>query len=234
MMGERSYVELRPVSRVVAPVREQVLAMMRDAILTHVWKPGDRLVERDVCERTGASRSSVREVFRQLETEGLVTTLPNKGVIVRVLSTKEVEDGYAISGVIEAYAAREFCKNATEDDIESLRDAFASLEAATAGNATAAAISANDRFFEALGRGADNVFLEQTLSRVRGLLLMARRESMSSPGRIRQNMEEIRAIFEAVIGRNEETAAEAVKAHVVNAGRTAMAAIGEWSSEVAR
>ncbi len=233
-MDERSYIELGPVSRVVAPVRGQVLAMVRDAILTHAWKPGDRLVERDVCERTGASRSSVREVFRQLETEGLVATLPNKGVIVRVLSTKEVEDGYAISGVIEAYAAREFCKNATEDHVAGLKTAFDSLETATAGNSAAAALSANDLFFEALGRGADNVFLEQTLSRVRGLLLMARSESITSPGRIRENLEEIRVIFEAVVGRNEEVAAEAVREHAFNAGRTAMAAIGEWSSEVAR
>jgi DNA-binding GntR family transcriptional regulator len=77
------------------------------------------------------------------------------------------------------------------------------------------------------------VFLEQTLSRVRGLLLMARRESMSSPGRILLNMEEIRAIFEAVIGRNAEAAAEAVNEHAVNAGRMGMAAVGEWSAEVA-
>jgi GntR family transcriptional regulator, trigonelline degradation regulator len=218
---------LKPVSRVAAPVREQLLMMTRDAILSHVWKPGDRLVERDVCARTGASRSSVREVFRQLETEGLVTPVANKGLIVTVVSAKEASDAYALRKEVETYAVHGFCEHAGEKDIRALGDAFKDLQRATAeGNATEA-LAANDRFFGVLARGADNVLLEQTLARLRGLILIARCESMLSPGRLLMNLDELRAIFEALVRRDRTAAREAINKHADKACRTAMVAIAE-------
>jgi GntR family transcriptional regulator, trigonelline degradation regulator len=232
MTAGSSDLGLKPVSRVAAPVREQLLFMTRAAILSHVWKPGERLVERDICERTGASRSSVREVFRQLETEGLVTVVANKGPIVTVVSAKEAADAYALRRVIEDYAVREFCVRATRQHMQALRDAFDDLEVATRENNPTEAIAANDRFFGVLARGAENVFLEQTLARLRGLILIARCESISSPGRLLVNLDELRAIFDALIRRDQTGAETAINKHAENACRTALVAIAEWGSGV--
>ena len=70
------------VNRVAAPVREQVLEQLRQAIVEMRLKPEQRLVERELIEQTGVSRTTIREVLRQLAAEGLVTTIPHKGTVV--------------------------------------------------------------------------------------------------------------------------------------------------------
>src|SRR4051794_1390771 len=73
---------IRVVRRVAAPLREQSLDVLRDAILDFRLRPGQRLVERDLIERMGVSRTTVREVLRELAAEGLVMTIPQKGAVV--------------------------------------------------------------------------------------------------------------------------------------------------------
>ena len=65
-----------------APLRRQVLKLLRDAILAFEYEQGDRLVERELCERFGVSRMVIREVIRELEAEGLVEAVPNRGPAV--------------------------------------------------------------------------------------------------------------------------------------------------------
>ena len=86
------------VARVAAPLRQSVIASLRGAIAAGRYKAGDRLTERDVCEMTGVSRTLVREAFRQLESEGLITVLPHRGPVVAKLNqaqyTKPVIDSW--------------------------------------------------------------------------------------------------------------------------------------------
>jgi DNA-binding GntR family transcriptional regulator len=70
------------ISSVAAPVRRQVVTSFRSAIVSGRFQPGDRLIEKELCDLTGASRTSVREALRQLETEGLVELISNKGPVV--------------------------------------------------------------------------------------------------------------------------------------------------------
>jgi DNA-binding GntR family transcriptional regulator len=76
-----SATDMRVVRNTVT-LRQQVLEVLRSAILNFQFKPGDRLIERELCEMTGVSRTSVREALRHLESEGLVQNLPNKGPMV--------------------------------------------------------------------------------------------------------------------------------------------------------
>ncbi|MBN3811598.1 GntR family transcriptional regulator [Paraburkholderia sp. Ac-20347] len=96
---------------------------MRSAIFDSRFQPGDRLVERTLCEELGVSRTMVREVLRHLETEGLVDTLPNHGPIVAVLDLKTVAEIYEIRGLLEGEAAAACARladDATADELESL------------------------------------------------------------------------------------------------------------------
>lgn len=94
------------VERPTKTLRELALDKVRDAIVDGYFRPGDRLVERDLCAQLGVSRTIVREVLRHLESEGLVANLPNKGPIVAMLDLDEARQIYEIRGALEGMAAR--------------------------------------------------------------------------------------------------------------------------------
>ena len=84
------------VERAPAPIRSRVLDNLRQAILEHKLVPGQRLIERELVELTGVSRTSIREALRELAAEGLVTTIPNKGTVVAEVSVKEARQLYQL------------------------------------------------------------------------------------------------------------------------------------------
>src|ERR1700744_6328144 len=91
------------VHRVVTPVRTQVADNLREAILSPHFEPGQRLVERELVEATGASRTSVREALRELAAEGLVTSIPNRGTVVTEGTRDEGPELFEVgSGVLGA------------------------------------------------------------------------------------------------------------------------------------
>ncbi len=94
------------VDRPTKTLRELALDNLRDAIVNGHFKPGDRLVERDLCSQLDVSRTIVREVLRHLESEGLVSTLANRGPIVAKLDLDEARQIYEIRGALEGMAAR--------------------------------------------------------------------------------------------------------------------------------
>lgn len=94
------------VERPAKTLREMTLDKARDAIVTGYFRPGDRLVERDLCARLGVSRTVVREVLRHLESEGLVVNPPNKGPMVALLDLNEARQIYEIRGALEGMAAK--------------------------------------------------------------------------------------------------------------------------------
>ena len=84
------------VTRTQAPVRQQTVNNLRNAIVQGRFKPGERLLEKELCKFTGVSRTSVRESLRQLEAEGLIEMIPNKGPVVATISIIEAIDLYEI------------------------------------------------------------------------------------------------------------------------------------------
>ncbi|MBO0891831.1 MAG: metal ABC transporter permease [Acidothermales bacterium] len=115
------------VAAIAAPLRTQVVRNLREAILDRRFTPGQRLVERELCELTGVSRTTVREALRQLETEGLVVLVPNQGPVVATMSLDEARDVYDVRGVLEALAASRFAASATDEQVRDLAartDAF--------------------------------------------------------------------------------------------------------------
>ena len=89
------------VARVAAPLREQVLDLLRREIVEMRLRPGQRLVERELIQRIGVSRTTIREALRELAAEGLVTTIPQKGAIVAVPSWREAEEVYEVRALLE-------------------------------------------------------------------------------------------------------------------------------------
>src|SRR5580704_15724302 len=110
----RSSSALAAIPKAAAPLRRQVLDELRQSIIAGRLRPGARLVERELIAMMGVSRTVIREALRQLESEGLVAIVPNKGPIVRELTRDEARDLYSIRAVLEGLAARLFVENASE------------------------------------------------------------------------------------------------------------------------
>src|SRR5690606_4359359 len=94
------------VASVAAPVRRQVAKVLREAITSGRFAPGQRLIEKDLCELLGVSRPSVREALRELESEGLIEIIPNRGPLVKRLTAADAASVYQVRAALEALAAR--------------------------------------------------------------------------------------------------------------------------------
>jgi len=94
------------ISSVAAPVRRQVVTSFRSAIVSGRFQPGDRLIEKELCDLTGASRTSVREALRQLETEGLVELISNKGPVVASTDMNQAPSVYQVRLALESLAMK--------------------------------------------------------------------------------------------------------------------------------
>ena len=95
-------------------LREKTVERLREALLNQFFAPGDRLIERELCELTGVSRTSVREALRLLESEGLIETIPNRGPIVASLSAEDAQYIYEVREALEGLAGRLFAERASD------------------------------------------------------------------------------------------------------------------------
>ena len=222
------------VQRVVAPIRQQVLDQLREAIVTHRLRPGQRLVERELIEQTGVSRPTIREALRQLAAEGLVISIPNKGTVVASLSTAGVRELYEIRATLESMAVRQFHLKATDAERIALREAFEVLETAGQTRPDQPLLPLKERFYEVLFLGARNVLLAEIVSGLQMRVTALRATSLAQPGRPREVVEEVRAIVECLEAGDADGAAAACEHHVMQAAQTFFLAVGETADDTER
>lgn len=215
------------VKRVVAPVRQQVLDQLREAIVTRKLRPGQRLVERELMEQTGVSRPTIREVLRQLAAEGLVASIPNKGTVVASLSNERTRELYEVRAVLESMAVRQFAERATDADRAALRKAFEGLAAAARRDDDGRSLLAHkERFYDALFAGAGNVLVAEIVGGLQTRVTALRSTSLAQSGRPLEMVKEVRAIVDNLEAGDAEAAAAACEYHVMQAARTIFAAVG--------
>jgi DNA-binding GntR family transcriptional regulator len=219
------------VTREAVTLRMRVEDKLRSAISGGVFKPGQRLIERELCELTGVGRTSIREAVRQLEAEGLITSVPHRGPVVTRISVEEAQQLYAVRALLEGAAGRAFAERRPPDTLALMFTAVSELEnAAKAGNRDAL-IKAKTRFYDALMRGCGNIFIQQMLTNLHNRVTMLRATSMTHPGRLPQSLKEIRNIAE-LIGAGDATGAErACIDHIHAAAAIALAVLSDLEHE---
>jgi DNA-binding GntR family transcriptional regulator len=215
------------VERIAAPLREQVSEILRKEIVEMRLRPGQRLVERELIERIGVSRTTIREALRHLAAEGLVTTIPQKGAIVAIPSWKEAAEVYEVRALLEGAAAREFAERASDMQVEALREALQLVEQHAADDDPRGLLQAKGRFYEVFFDGAGNATIRQIIEGLQARVAVLRASSLNAPGRPQQSVVEIRAIVDAVARRDPAAAADAATFHVRQAARSAFTQIGE-------
>lgn len=213
------------VTALAAPVRQQVADVLRGAITSGRFEPGQRLVERDLCELTGVSRASVREALRQLETEGLIHTLPHRGPSVARLSMEDAASIYQIRGALEALAAQLFALNASDAQVAELSSSVKTLELAYKGRDIQVIVTAKRRFYEILMAGSGNNMIASVLNKMNARITMLRRVSLASPDRWPASIREIKAVLKAIRQRDPDAAFNASLRHIQQAAREALASL---------
>ena len=210
------------VKREVEPLRERTLKSLRDAVLANHLKPGQRLVERDLCEQAGVSRSSIREALRYLESEGLVESRGTKGMFVSVLNRKQALEIYEVRAALESEAAWHFAERATETDLKAIRQAYEKAERLLSGNADALSREI-DRFFEILFTGARNDTAFSLLLMVRARINLLRHATTRAAPRerLKSSMAQMKLIVDALERRDGTAAAEACRRYVARSANFA-------------
>ncbi|BCB89433.1 GntR family transcriptional regulator [Phytohabitans suffuscus] len=216
------------VERAPALIRSQVVENLRQAILDRRLAPGQRLIERELVELTGVSRTSVREALRELAAEGLVTAIPNKGMVVTSVSAEEARQLYQVRSVLEGLAGRLFVENATAAQRTALVRALERVERLTAKGSTV--LAAKDSFYDVLFEGGGNDALRVVVGGLHARVSVLRSLSLSVPGRAEHSAKELRAIVDAVLAGDADAAAAACARHVEEACRAGLIALSEQDS----
>lgn len=215
-----------PVGRVAAPLREQVIASMRQAILDFQLIPGQRLVERELIERLGVSRTTVREAIRELASEGLVTVVPQRGAIVSVPSLDDAIDLYEVRASLEGLVVQRFIERADQDQVRRLVGTIDDFEnVAESGAEVRAILAAKNQFYAVLIEGARSSALQQLLEGIQARVQVLRATSLSEAGRAHEVVGELRAIVTAIEARDADEASRLTAKHIRTAAKTALATL---------
>lgn len=220
--------------KVTAPpvlIREQAFERLRDAIIRGHFAPGQRLIERELCEAMGVSRASIREVIRGLEAERLVVVEPRRGPVVARLTRKQALEIYDVRAQLEALLVRRFTETANDAEIAEIRRIFRAVERAAKAEDIAGLVDLMRRFIDHLLRVIDNEIIEEILHRLLARISALRVTAMSHPGRIQASVGEIRKIVESIEARDANQAADRVVAYISNARDAALAQIAAFEAE---
>ncbi len=191
--------------------------LILEAIDVGIYKPGDRLVESELAERFGMSRTPIREALQRLEIQSLLTR-DGRSLIVASLDHNQLSELYAVRTELEALAARLAARHAAPEEMRVLRE-MVTQDRKLVGDAQAMA-RANRRFHNQLHLASHNRYLVQQLDLVyRSMALMAT-TSLAVPGRDREALDEHEAIVTAIEKRDEAAADEALRRHLSRAFET--------------
>ncbi|WP_025037884.1 GntR family transcriptional regulator [Bradyrhizobium sp. DOA9] len=213
----------------VPTVRAMVAQKLREAIMSGTLKPGQRLVERELCEMMGVSRPSIREALRALEADGLVNTVPHRGPVVSTISLEEARQLYAARAVLEGFAGRECARLHDPDVARRIGEALTRLKAAAAKQDLVGCLEAKTDFYAALIGGCRNAFIERMLKPLHDRIQLLRITSMSQPKRINKSLREVTAIWRAIQNGDADLAERCCVDHI-NAAAVAALDMIEKSS----
>ncbi len=213
------------------PLREIVFESLREAIINAHLKPGERLMEIQLAERMGVSRTPVREAIRKLELEGFVVMVPRKGAFVAGLSLKDIAELFEIRGALEGLAAELAAERIDEEELEELERCLFQIAECIESGDTEQIIEIDTRFHDVLFKASRNMRLVQIVNNLYEQIHRYRKTSLAYPGRAREALEEHKEIVEALCERNVELAHQLALKHMDKAENAIMTIILEGDNK---
>lgn len=214
------------------PLREVVFDALREAIISGHLKPGERMMEVQLAEEMGVSRTPVREAIRKLELEGFVVMIPRKGAYVAGISLKDIADVFEIRASLESLAAGLAAERITEEELEKLERALVAVSNSAEDTTLAALVEGDTGFHDIIYQASRNTRLVQIINNLQEQLQRFRTASLGMPGRMKIAIEEHKKIVEAIAERNILLAQSLALEHIENAENSMLEALRKDGSLV--
>jgi len=202
------------------PLREVVSEALRQAIVTGTLKPGERLMEIQLAEELGVSRTPIREAIRRLELEGFLVMIPRRGTYVADLSIKDINEVFEIRTALDVLAAGLAAERITEEELEQMERLLVQIGEYIEAEDADGIVDADTQFHDILYRASRNDRLVGIISNLREQFTRFRSVSMAYPGRIGNTLDEHRRLVEAIGQRDVEQAQQCAREHLENAEQT--------------
>ena len=198
------------------PLRDVVFNTLRQAILKGELAPGERLMEIQLAEKLGVSRTPIREAIRKLELEGLVLMIPRKGAEVARISEKSLRDVLEVRRSLEELAIELACERMTEEELRTLEQAQAAFKKAIEDGHSMAIAETDESYHDLIYQGTGNDKLVQILNNLREQMYRYRLEYIKDRDKRQILLLEHDHILKALRGRNIADAKMAVREHIDN------------------
>lgn len=197
-------------------LRGRVYDRIREDILNGIYKEQEELKEATLGEKLGVSRTPVREALRQLELEGLVEIIPNKGARVTGITKKDIDDIYQIRYLLEGLSARWATEHVTEKQLEKMEETLYLTEFHAQKGNFAQVYDLDSQFHELMYEASGSKMLNHILSDFHMYVTRIRKTSLATGSRSKNSTDEHRAILDAIKERNADKAEEYAHAHVMS------------------
>ncbi len=198
-------------------LRGRVFHRIREDILNGKYKDNEELKEVAIGNELGVSRTPVREALRQLELEGLVQIIPNRGAYVTGIKVKDIQDIYMIRSRLEGLCARWACENITSDQLDEMEETIYLAEFHAARGHMDQMAELDNRFHNILYEASGSKMLEHLLKDFHQYVLRVRKKTLSSKERGLASNAEHEAIMEAIKSKDEEAAESLAHQHMIKA-----------------
>ncbi len=209
------------------PLREVVSETLREAIVSGILEPGERLMEIQLAEELGVSRTPVREAIRKLELEGFVIMVPRRGTYVADLSIKDINEVYEIRTALDVLAAGLAAERITEEELEQLERLLVEIGEAIEKDDLQKIIDIDSQFHDVLYRASRNDRLVGIINNLREQFTRFRTISIQYPGRLKSTLVEHGRLIEAIAQRNVELAQQMAREHMENSEQTLLQDLNE-------
>ncbi|MCI6159359.1 MAG: GntR family transcriptional regulator [Selenomonadaceae bacterium] len=207
------------------PLREVVCESIRDAIRKGILKPGERIMEIQLAEELGVSRTPVREAIRKLELEGYVVMMPRRGTYVANMSIRDISEIFEIRTALESLSNGLAAERITPEELEHLQRLLVMISSYIETKDMDKIVETDIEFHDLLYHAARNSRLVGIISNLRDQLTRFRTLSMSYPGRLEATLDEHRTIVEAIAQGDGRAAKKAAEKHMENSEKTLLKAM---------
>ena len=198
------------------PLSSNLFSRLQTDILTGKIRSGEKLTEQKICEQYSVSRTPVREALRQLETDGLVESIPNRGAYVIRLSQQDIEDMDQLRKIYEIQAVRWAVERITDEELDQLEETFEFMEFYTMKCDKEKMLNINTHFHQLIYSASHNRMLSHMLASYQIYIKHIRTTPKNDDEYLRIVFDEHRAIFNAIKARDAEAGARAMEVHMDN------------------
>ena len=195
---------------------DNIAGVIRARILKGEYKIGEKIKETHVAEELRVSRTPIRKAFKQLEEEGLIEYVPNKGCFAKGFTKRDIEDVYAVRKVLEELTVEWAVKRITDEDVQAMAEKCEEMQRYVDQGDSARVLATNKEFHEIIYHATGSRFMSQVLRSYKEYIEQTTRPIFYEQKFLQQIVDEHRAIVSAFEKRDKEAAVEAMSTHMTN------------------